>query len=115
MRSGDIRPWAGDMARPFPDDEVLPPDAEVVSDEGGSNLWLLILGMGDRVPPADDKEAELDPTVKLPRIDPPTDGELERTLSGGGLMRLLGSATPSPDMPGKRILPVTGVVSDISP
>ena len=112
MRSGEMRPWAGDIARLRPIDDVSPPDAEVVSEEVGSNLWLLMVGNGDRTPLADDIEAELDPKPEVPRIDPPTDGEFERTLSGGGLMRLSGSAVLSLDIPSKRILPVIGAISD---
>lgn len=41
-------------------------------------------------------------------------GDIERMLSGGGLMRPSGSAVLSLDMPGKRILLVVEAVSDVS-
>lgn len=40
--------------------------------------------------------------------------ESELTLSGGGLMRLSGSAVLSLDIPGRRMLPVDEIVSDAS-
>ena len=47
-------------------------------------------------------------------MEPSIEGELELTLSGGGLERVSVSAVLSRDIPGRRMLPVIEAVSDVS-
>lgn len=85
--------------------------------DGGSNLWLLIVGRGDRMPPADASDAEFEEvwtSPGMPRIEPSRDGDAERTPSGAGLVRSSDAAVLSPDSPGNRLLPIIDAVSDRS-
>lgn len=113
MRSGEIRPCAGDIASVRPVEETSStPDVDVVSEEGGFNIWLLIVGNGERMLLKEEMEAELEKLcpLELPRVE----REFGRALSGGGLMRLSGSVVLSLDIPGRRMLPVVDIVSDVS-
>ncbi len=117
MRSGKMRPCEGDIASVRPVEESSSaPDVDVVSDEGGSNICLPIVGSGDRILLDEEIEAELEKLypLELPRIEPSLEVESDRTLSVGGLMRLSGSAMYSLDIPGRRLLPVADVVFDVS-
>jgi hypothetical protein len=107
-RSGDILPCVGDMARAR---AALSP-ASVDCSDGGANLCESSVGSGERVmvmesasPPDMDVLVEKRLlSMALPRIEPPRDpGELERTLSGGGLP-MSGSTVDSRDMPGSCLL-----------
>lgn len=85
--------------------------------DGGSNLWLLIVGRGDRIPPADVSDAGpefLWVSPDMPWNEPSLDDDAERTLSGAGLVRSSGSAVLSLDIPGNRLLPIVDAVSDRS-
>jgi hypothetical protein len=110
-RSGDILPCAGDMARARA--ALSPPSAGEACSEGGANFWESSMGSGERVlvtgsgsPPERDVLVEKRLlSMALPRAEPPREpGELERTLSGGGLL-ISGSAVDSRDMPGSCLLP----------
>ncbi len=69
-----------------------------------------MVGNGDRILLEEETEAEPEKlcALELPRIEI----ESARTLSGGGLMRLPGSAVLSLDIPGRRMLPILGFVAD---
>lgn len=105
-RSGEILPCVGDMAMAR-DRSAL----SAISSEGGANFWESKIGKGERVlagsvsPP--DKDVFVEKrllSMALPRVDPPRDpGEVERTLSGGGLL-ISGSIVASRDMPGSCLL-----------
>lgn len=67
------------------------------------------------MPPTDANDAELEylwPSPEIPRIEPSTDGDAERAMSVAGLVHASGSAVPSLDIPGNRLLPTIGAVSD---
>jgi hypothetical protein len=110
-RSGDILPCVGDMASPR--DSLSPASPAEPCSEGGANFCESSIGSGDRVFAAESASPnDIDVLVEkrlfsiaLPRTEPPRDpGELERMLSGGGLL-ISGSTVDSRDMPGSCLLP----------
>jgi hypothetical protein len=120
-RSGDILPCVGDMARARAARSLSPPSTEEPCSEGGANFWDSSVGRCDRPlargsasPPDTDVLVEKRLLIMaLPRTEPPREpGELERTLSGGGLLTS-GSAVESRDMPGSCLLPDTDAVSEV--
>ena len=114
-RSGERRPCEGDIASVRAIDKFSPPDGLVV--DGGSNLWLFIVGRGDPIPLADASDAELEYLWPIPetlRIESSLDGDLEGRLSRADLSRSSISAVLSLDIPGNRILPTIVAVSDES-
>lgn len=119
-RSGDILPCVGDMASPRTEAAVSPPSTEELCSEGGANFWESRIGRGDRVfaiasasPP--DIEVLVEKrllNMALPRTEPPREaGELDRTLSGGGLL-ISGSMVDSRDMPGSCLFPEVEPMSE---
>jgi hypothetical protein len=87
--------------------------AAALCSDGGANFCESSIGSGDRVlaaasastPEADVLAEKRLLSMALPRVEPPRDpGELERTLSGGGLL-ISGSMVDSRDMPGSCLLP----------
>lgn len=116
MRSGDIRPWEGDISPAVPDDKASS-WGELGPDRGGSKIWRFIIGSGDRIPFEDDMDVDFG--LLNWRTDPPLmesllEGEAERMLSEAGLPCLSGSAVDSLDIPGKRILPIVDMMPDVS-
>lgn len=114
-RSGEIRPCDGDIASVRATDEDSSPREELVSEGGGWNLWLLKVGNGDRTPPSDEFDAELEnlfiPLVS-PCNDPSSEGDKERPLSLGGL-NFSDSRLVFLDRPGNCLLAPEELVSDI--
>lgn len=106
--SGERRPCEGDIATVRAVDELSPADELVL--DGRSNLWLLIVGRADRIPPAAASDAELEYLWAVPRIEPSFDDDVERALLGPGVVRSSGSAVLSLDIPGKR-WPIIDAVS----
>lgn len=112
-RSGEILPCVGDMASPRAALALSPPSTEEPGSEGGANFCESSTGRGDRVFAMDSASPpDIDVLVEkrllnmaLPRTEPPLEpGELERMLSGGGLL-ISGSTVDSRDMPGSCLLP----------
>ena len=112
-RSGDILPCVGDMASPRAALVLSPPSTDEPCSEGGANFCESSTGRGDRVfamlsasPPDIDVFVEKRLlNIALPRTEPPREpGELDRMLSGGGLL-ISGSTVDSRDMPGSCLLP----------
>lgn len=119
-RSGDILPCVGDMASPRAALASSPPSTDEPCSEGGANFWESRTGRADRVfAAASVSPPEMDVFVEkrllsmaLPRAEPPREaGELERALSGGGLL-ISGSIVDSRDMPGSWRLPDTDPASE---
>lgn len=114
-RSGDILPCVGDMASPRAARSLSPPSTDEPCSDGGANFWDSSTGRGV-LPLLADSESppEIDVLVEkrllimvLPRTEPPREpGELERTLSAGGLPTS-GSMVDSRDMPGNCLRPDT--------
>lgn len=118
-RSGEIRPCVGDMARARA--ALSAASVEAACSEGGANFCDSSTGSGDLVlatasasPPDIEVLAEKRLlSMALPRADPPRDpGELERRLSGGGLL-ISGSTVDSRDMPGSCLLPDAEPASEV--
>jgi hypothetical protein len=119
-RSGEILPWVGDMASARAARSLSPPSTEEPCSEGGANFWESSIGRGVRPLTA---ESESPPDIEvlvekrllimvLPRTEPPREpGELERTLSVGGLP-ISCSVAESRDMPGNCRRPDTDPVSE---
>jgi hypothetical protein len=112
-RSGDILPWVGDMASPRAVLALSAPSTDEACSEGGANFWESSTGSGEgpfaigsASPPDTDVFVEKRLlNMALPRTELPRDpGELERMLSGGGLL-ISGSTVDSRDMPGSCLLP----------
>lgn len=112
-RSGDILPCVGDMASARAALVLSPPSTDEPGSAGGANFWESSTGRGDRVlaalsasPPDSDVFVEKRLlNMALPRAEPPREpGELDRMLSGGGLL-ISGSIVDSRDMPGSCLLP----------
>lgn len=117
IRSGDIRPWEGDIANARLLGCRSPPCDDVESDDGGSNLWLCRVGNGERNPLADESDAEVEclrSKLDLLRVDPSSEGEIERNPSAGGLVSFGSSALGPRERPCKRTFSVEAVVSDRS-
>lgn len=119
-RSGDMRPCVGDMASARAALALSPPSTDEPGSDGGANFWESRSGIGERVFAADSASPpDIDVFVEkrlfsmaLPRTEPPRDpGELERMLSGGGLL-ISGSTVDSRDMPGSCLLPDREPVSE---
>jgi hypothetical protein len=119
-RSGEILPCVGDMASARA--ALSPPSAGGPCSEGGANFCESSMGSGDRVFATDSTSPpEMEVLVEkrllsmaLPRTEPPREpGELERTLSGGGLL-ISGSTVDSRDMPGNCLLPVAGSAPEVA-
>jgi hypothetical protein len=92
---------------------LSPASAEEACSEGGANFCESSTGNGERVFATDsasppDIEVLVEKrllSIALPRTEPPRDpGELERRLSGGGLL-ISGSTVDSRDMPGSCLFP----------
>jgi hypothetical protein len=117
-RSGEIRPCEGDMANVRRPGGRSPLCDDVESDDGSSNFWLWRVAKGERKLLADDSDAEVEclmPKLDLLRMDPSSDGEIERTPSVGGLASF-GSSTLGPcERPCNRTFSEDAVVSDRSP
>ena len=114
-RSGERRPCEGDIASAGAIDEFSPIDELVL--DGGSNLWLLIVGKGDPMPPPGANDAELEylwSNRDSPRIEPSLGGDVARPKSEAELARFSRSVVCSLDIPGNGLLPINGAVFDES-
>lgn len=110
-----MRPCDGDIASVRATDEDSSPSEVLVSEGGGWNLWLLRVGNGDRIPPRDDFDAELEYLfipLESPCDGPSVEGDMERPLCRVGLS-FSGSRLDSLDRPGNCLLAAEELISDI--
>lgn len=119
-RSGDILPCVGDIASPRIEPVGSPPSIEEPCSDGGANFCESRVGRGDfnfpvgsaSPPERDVLEEKRLLHAALPRTEPICEGELDRTLSGGGLVAS-GSTVDSRDMPGSCLLPELEPASEV--
>ena len=114
-RPGESRPCEGDIAKGRAIEIFSPTDGYMV--DGGSNLRLFVVGIGDRTPPADAGDAELEylcPSPEMLPSEPSLDGDAEGPLSRAEIARSSGSAVLSLEIPGKRLIATIDAVPDES-
>lgn len=115
-RSGEIRPCARDIVIPLPAPIRSSASNESVSDGAASSCDSANGKTGfESLTLSPDMEVAFDILLlhaALPRTEPALEGELDRALSGGGLVASSDSTVDSLDMPGSCLRPEIEPVSD---